>query len=221
MAASMLSVLKQSHFCQPTCTWLNLVRWKKKPPKFADPKDTSWAQPLLDWKRRQSEFSAEEPSMIHMVRRIKTLVGRPYWEKETMKALRLDTKINEVVVHKNTPEVNTLLKSVKHLIQITRVKFPYGLPETEDDLRNCVLQDDGQLVVTKTVHPVSVVEEDTTPPTWEMNSGTLKKHNQNKLDNFALNAEYFPAKPTYKYNQDGKEYRYFGNQNVGKNKVPF
>ena len=124
-------------------------------------------------------------------------------------------------MHKNTPDVNSLLRSVKHLVEITRVKFPYGLPENETDLWNCVLQDDGQLVVTKTVHPVTIEEEDKIPPKWEMNSETLKKHNRNKLNTFSLNAEFFPAKPTYKYNQDGKEYRYSGNHNVGKEKVPF
>ena len=71
------------------------MRWKKKPPKWRDPADLSWASPLLEKLQQQQEASGKEeadgqPAMLHMVSRVRDLHGRPYWEKRTMESLGLD-----------------------------------------------------------------------------------------------------------------------------------
>lgn len=63
---------------------------------------------------------------LHAVTLIKSGIRQPWWEKRTLKALGL-TKLHKVVIHKNTPAVNGLLRSVKHLIDIRPVNVvdPY------------------------------------------------------------------------------------------------
>lgn len=119
------------------------------------------------------------------------------------------------VIHKNTADVNKLLESVKHLIKIVPVTFPQGLPTSESDLQNCTLHPDGRLVIKKTIYPL---ESDDTNSIWKMDTETLKKAGEKVLSEYNLSAEYFPAKYVFKYNQDGKEYRYTGDHNIGANR---
>ena len=123
------------------------------------------------------------------------------------------------VVHKNTPQVNKLLASVKHLVKIVPVTLPHGLPLEESDFHHCVLRDDGQLEVKKRLHPVEDTlpsgEEEEKKEVWKMDEATVEKAARLVMAQFSLSQEYFPAKYVYKYNQDGKEYRYHGNQNIG------
>uniref|UniRef100_U3JMU7 Large ribosomal subunit protein uL30m n=1 Tax=Ficedula albicollis TaxID=59894 RepID=U3JMU7_FICAL len=58
----------------------------------------------------------EEPHKIHIVTRIKSVIGRPYWEKKIIRDLGLD-KAHKPRLHKNIPSVNSRLKVVKHLIR--------------------------------------------------------------------------------------------------------
>lgn len=120
-------------------------------------------------------------------------------------------------MHKNTPQVNKLLASVKHLIKIVPVSLPHGLPVDESDFHHCVLREDGQLEVKKRLHPLqnalSSGEEDK-KDVWKMDDVTVEKATKRVMEQFSLSREYFPAKYVYKYNQDGKEYRYHGNQNI-------
>lgn len=58
---------------------------------------------------------------LHAVRLIRSGIRQPWWEKRTLKALGL-TRLHKVVIHKNTPAVNGLLRSVKHLIDIRPVE---------------------------------------------------------------------------------------------------
>ena len=57
------------------------------------------------------------PTKLYAVTLIRSGIGRPYWEKRTLKALRL-TKLNKTVIHKNSPSVNGMLLNVKNLIDI-------------------------------------------------------------------------------------------------------
>ena len=57
---------------------------------------------------------------LHAVTLIKSGIGRPYWEKKTLIALKL-TKMHKTVIHKNTPTMNSQLTSVKHLIKVQPV----------------------------------------------------------------------------------------------------
>lgn len=89
-------ILRISTTCQSVA-----VRWKKKPPKWRDPANISWAAPLLE-KQKQREQSGgddveRQPAMLHMVTRVRQLGGRPYWEKETIKCLGLD-KVKVILI---------------------------------------------------------------------------------------------------------------------------
>ncbi|KAL8584514.1 hypothetical protein ACOMHN_016835 [Nucella lapillus] len=202
------------------------IRWKKKPPHWRDPADLSWAAPLLEKLKQREQSSGSDrdrpPAMLHMVRRVRSLGGRPYWEKNMIKSLGLDeVKKYEPVVHKNTPGVNRILEKVKHLVQIVPITFPHGLPSDESDFHHCVLHADGQLEVTKKLHPLekcvtSGGEEgaEDEKKVWAMDEQTVERATRKVMEQFSLSREYFPAKYVYKYNQDGKEHRYAGNHNI-------
>lgn len=132
---------------------------------------------------------------------------------------------NQFVIHKNIPSVTKKLKSVLHLIEVLPVTFPLGLPQTEEEMARCLLQDNGHFVVQKTLRPLSEVpttdETDPEKTVWKLNPEILQKHMRRKLDTFQVHREYFKPKYTYKYNQDGKEHRYFGDTNIGAEKEWF
>jgi len=54
---------------------------------------------------------------LHAVTLIRSGIGRPYWQKRTLKVLKL-TKMHKTVIHKNTPTINGQLLSVKELVLV-------------------------------------------------------------------------------------------------------
>ncbi|XP_059672771.1 large ribosomal subunit protein uL30m [Gavia stellata] len=98
----------------------------------------------------------EQPHKIHVVTRIKSVVGRPYWEKKIIRDLGLD-KAHQPRLHKNIPSVNSRLKVVKHLIRIQPLKLPYGLP-TEEEMSDTFLTSKGELVIKRHLKPVDQKE---------------------------------------------------------------
>uniref|UniRef100_A0A8C5LJT6 Large ribosomal subunit protein uL30m n=1 Tax=Leptobrachium leishanense TaxID=445787 RepID=A0A8C5LJT6_9ANUR len=93
----------------------------------------------------------QQPHQLHLVTRIKTGIGRPYWEKQTLKVLGL-TKAKTPVVHKNIPAINEKLKTIKHLIRVQPLRLPQGIP-TEEDISDTYLKSNGELVIRKKLHP--------------------------------------------------------------------
>ncbi|EDV24916.1 39S ribosomal protein L30, mitochondrial [Trichoplax sp. H2] len=69
--------------------------------------------------------SAQVASKLHAVTQIRSGIGRPYWEKRTLKALGLN-KINKTVVHKNTPTINGMIHTVHRLVKVQPVKIIEG-----------------------------------------------------------------------------------------------
>ena len=172
-------------------------------------KSLNWAKDILD---DAVKNETKPPALLHLVTRVKPLKGRPHWEKNTMKTLGLDTPLNKHVIHKNSELVNAMLRSVKHLVKIVPITFPNGLPEDESDYEHCLLQDNGEFIIRKKILP-SKVEVVSAPKIgkevlWKMDPETLDRHLILQLRHRRLNMEYFPAKYVYKFNQDGKEYRY-------------
>jgi len=53
---------------------------------------------------------------------IRSGIGKPFWQKRTLKALGL-TKMHKTIIHKNTPSVAGMLSSVKELINVRPVVF--------------------------------------------------------------------------------------------------
>ncbi|XP_053313462.1 39S ribosomal protein L30, mitochondrial [Spea bombifrons] len=94
----------------------------------------------------------EQPHQLHLVTRIKSGLGRPYWEKNILKVLGLE-KAHRPVVHKNIPAVNEKLKIVKHLVRIQPLKLPHGIP-TEEDIAETYLRSTGELVIHKKLKPI-------------------------------------------------------------------
>ncbi|XP_033743025.1 uncharacterized protein LOC117329272 [Pecten maximus] len=184
-------------------------------------KDTTWAEPLLEWPKEQLEIRKQEPSPLHMVVRIHNLKGRPKKEKEMAKILGIGegTKRLQKVLLKNIPTINEQLRIVQHLVKIVPVTFPYGLPESEEDWEYCYLRDNGEFVVRRKIPNMeeSLPEDvettaDKEPSIWEMDIETVKKQNQKKLLNYDVNSEFFKPQYVYKNNTDGKEHRYFGDK---------
>ena len=58
-----------------------------------------WVRPLIDYGKEREECVREQrehpssPHMLHVVRRVKPLKGRPWWEKQIMEELGLDTPV--------------------------------------------------------------------------------------------------------------------------------
>ncbi|NXX58615.1 RM30 protein, partial [Scopus umbretta] len=94
----------------------------------------------------------EQPHKIHVITRIKSVVGRPYWEKKIIRDLGLD-KAHQPRLHKNIPSVNSKLKVIKHLIRIQPLKLPHGLP-TEEEMSDTFLTSKGELVIKRHLKPV-------------------------------------------------------------------
>ena len=111
--------------------------------------------------------------------------------------------------------MNQLLQSVKHLLKITPITFPYGPPTEDCDLDKCYLRDNGEFVVVRDVTPASEKPETVPKPDeslWTLDIETVEKANKKTVQNYSLNEEFFREKPVYEHNQDGKEYRYFGDK---------
>ncbi|XP_046738409.1 39S ribosomal protein L30, mitochondrial [Diprion similis] len=86
------------------------------------------------------------PTKLFMVKRIKPLRGTPWWEKEIMYQLNLLEKKSDVTIVKNTPEMNAFLWQVKHLIKVTPIKCPDGIPKTAS-LKGSYLHENGTFMV--------------------------------------------------------------------------
>ncbi|NXG67124.1 RM30 protein, partial [Hemiprocne comata] len=98
----------------------------------------------------------EQPHKIHVVTRIKSVIGRPYWEKKIIRDLGL-SKAHQPRLHKNIPSVNSRLKVIKHLVRIQPLKLPYGLP-TEEEMSDTFLTSKAELVIKRHLKPVEQKE---------------------------------------------------------------
>ncbi|XP_077391923.1 large ribosomal subunit protein uL30m [Festucalex cinctus] len=94
----------------------------------------------------------EQPHKLHIVTRVKSVISRPYWEKNMVKSLGLQ-KSHTPVIHKNIPAVNRRLVSIKHLVRIKPLKTPYGLP-AEQDMADSYINSKGELIVGRPLTPL-------------------------------------------------------------------
>ncbi|XP_022919581.2 large ribosomal subunit protein uL30m [Onthophagus taurus] len=99
---------------------------------------------------KNSDFKDEEyaPSKLFKIKRITTLKGIPHFEKKILTEFKLDGKQSDIAIVKNTPENNSRLWKIKHLIQIVPITFPNGFPI---DSKGTFLKENGELIVTKVV----------------------------------------------------------------------
>lgn len=87
-----------------------------------------------------------EPSPLHLVTRIRSLKGKPYWERNILRDFGLE-KRSKCAILKNTPENNAYLWKVKHLVKIVPIQLPKDLPENPDP-RHLFLKETGELIYT-------------------------------------------------------------------------
>jgi len=115
------------------------------------------------------------PSKVFMVQRIKCLKKKPYWDKNVMTELGLNNKRSTIAIVANTPPMNALLWKVKHLVRITPITFPQGIP-SDGDVRGAKLKENGELVfVPKLEEPtLSDVESDIKEP--RIDGETMQKY---------------------------------------------
>nr|XP_046259869.1 39S ribosomal protein L30, mitochondrial [Scatophagus argus] len=130
----------------PPCPWFVSARSKftktKVPQEF-----------FAERSKEHEKYGGDpnQPHKLHIVTRVKSVVGRPHWEKEMVKHLGLH-KAHAPVIHKNTPAVNSQLKFVKHLVRIQPLRTPYGLP-AEQDMADTYINSKGELVVHRLLQP--------------------------------------------------------------------
>jgi len=74
------------------------------------------------------------PSPVLMVRRVKDLYAQPWFNKNYCSQIGLgdQEKLSKLVFLPNLPSVSLILFKIKHLISITPVTFPNGIPEDFD-----------------------------------------------------------------------------------------
>jgi len=91
------------------------------------------------------------PAPVLMVQKVKKLHGEPYWNKDYCEqiGLGMPEKIGKLSFLPNTPSVGLLLFKIKHLVKITPVTFPNGMPENfNPDTHGYKLTSKGEFVVT-------------------------------------------------------------------------
>ena len=71
-------------------------------------------------------------------------IGRPHWQKKTLKVLKL-TKMHKTVIHKNTPSMNGHLASVKELIAVQPIFIRTDVEKSPNSGK--FLLDNGQFFV--------------------------------------------------------------------------
>ncbi len=110
---------------------------------------------------------------------------------------------------KNTPHVNKLLTEVKHLVRIVPLSFPHGMPDDESDFDHLCLKPTGEMIVKRKLPEYEPTDSDAeTGNEWKLSVDTLLKHLDRIKWNRDIHREYHRTNYSYKYNQDGKEYRY-------------
>ncbi|KAK3927558.1 39S ribosomal protein L30, mitochondrial [Frankliniella fusca] len=105
------------------------------------PRDPNYQDPPID------------PPKLFMVQRVKPMKGQPWWNKQVLARLGLDSEDkNHIVILKNHQAICEDLWKVKHVVKITPITFPNGEP-TEDDIDRTLLTPDGQMIVSDAVRP--------------------------------------------------------------------
>lgn len=129
---------------------------------------------------------------------------------------QFDYKGFKSVILKNILCVNNQLMAVKYFLRITLITFLYGVLKSEEDLEYSCFNDNGEFVIVKNVilrnefemlqvvFKISIV--------WDMDFEIIKKYTDKIKEDKSLYEEFFIVDSVYKMNQDGKEFRYFGDK---------
>jgi len=97
------------------------------------------------------EISEEPPSPVLMVCKIKRLKGEPFWIRDYCDQIGLGEyeKCGKLAFLPNTPSVGMLLFKIKHMVKITPVTFPNGMPDDfSPETHGFKLTSRGEFIVT-------------------------------------------------------------------------
>ena len=80
------------------------------------------------------ELPNEPPSPVLMVEKLKAEKGQPYWIKDYLQQVGLGSfyKPGHKAFLPNTPSVGMILIRIKHMVKITPLTFPNGIPDDFD-----------------------------------------------------------------------------------------
>ncbi|XP_045456071.1 39S ribosomal protein L30, mitochondrial [Melitaea cinxia] len=159
----------------------SLIRWKG----YKYPGGIRYPGGITYYPRHPNHKDPEcTPSKLFRVEQIKSSRHHPWWEKKVLSELKLEG-LSQVAIVKNIPEMNAKLWTIKHLIKVTPITFPYGEP-TEEDIKYTILKENGQCIVTKTLQPelqkLEALEKFENDPK-KMDSTTIKKDSRHKWNN--------------------------------------
>lgn len=107
-----------------------------------------------------------QPSPVLLVKRVKELRGQPWWHKMDCERIGLGyrTNMHTVVALPNLSNYNALLYRIKHLVEITPVQFPDGLPTPEEfDVKKAKVTPDGKFTYHAKIEEESTILLDQGP----------------------------------------------------------
>jgi len=114
------------------------------------------AEVVKYWPHRGEELPDEPPSPVLMVTKVKTLDKEQHWVKNACEQIGLGSgrlsskqgKVGSRVFLPNLPSVCALLYKIKHVVEITPVTFPKGMPEDfHPDTHGFKLTPTGEFIV--------------------------------------------------------------------------
>lgn len=75
-------------------------------------------------------MSQARPAALHFVRLVRSPIGQTEEVRRTLKVLQLN-RLQATAIHKNTPSVNGMLRSVMHLVKLKPLRFDKNTPPPE------------------------------------------------------------------------------------------
>ncbi len=171
----------------------------------------SLVEPLID--------KSKEPHKLHLIKKIKSLKGEPWWVRESMIKLGFETKKKDewsivTSIKPNTPEINNLLWMCKHCIKITPINFKNGVPNHSDVNYTKINLETGDLSIINKIdtikieddmcykiNDVVITEMKKPSDTFGLDRKELFRYFHQKKNMCQLNSEYFPTKYSYSLDQ--------------------
>ncbi|BES93430.1 ribosomal protein, L30 [Nesidiocoris tenuis] len=123
-----------------------------------------------------------EATKLFMVQRIGPFKGNEWRLKKILEKYDLHGKPGEVAIVRNTTKTNEDLYKIKHLIKVTPIRTPNGVPD-EGDLGAGYLREDGTFIYSKKLIPdpqrLRLAEDFKTEPS-RLDSPTLIKESRDR-----------------------------------------
>jgi len=120
--------------------------------KYKGNKSSTGNEKVVYYPHAGEQIPDENPSPVLMVEKMQASKGQPYFIKDYLIQIGLGhmEPIGKKVFLPNTPSVGMLLYRMKHIVKITPLKFPNGIPENFDpNIHGFHLSPDGKFTITE------------------------------------------------------------------------